>query len=166
MPAKYSLEALRTLRAAREEARGRELCERAADLQRASEATQSAAHELASTRRGRSEARSAEQEQLQDGAVLASQLSLGAEYDRGRALCEEQQRGELERAESAERAARSGRDSAVSALAQAHAEREAVERHREAFLRKLEQKAQDAEDDSALERWNAVRFEGGGQGTP
>jgi hypothetical protein len=95
--AKYSLEALRTLRAAREEAFARELSERLRD----------------------------------EGTRIA------------------------------EAKARLERERSSAALGMAHAEREAVERHRQGWTLERARQADEAEDEAVLERWNAAHLASG-----
>ena len=154
MAAKYSLEALRTLRAAREDARGRELGDRVRELTRLAADTEAARAELDRLESERRQSRNAENERLAAGGLSAEELVHGLEHEEGRALRERERRGQLERAETAETEARAERDRALAALAAAHAEREAVERHHQGFVREQLRIAEDAADQDALDRFN------------
>jgi hypothetical protein len=154
--AKYSLEALRTLRAAREEARGRELSERTGAVERARGATLERQRELERTIEQQKRTRNAETERLSVEGLSAAELVRNLEHAQGQALREREQRLKLELAVKDEERARVARDEAVSALGSAHAEREAVESHHDAHRRQLAREAGDAEDENALDRWNGM----------
>jgi hypothetical protein len=159
--AKYSLEALRTLRAAREEARGRELAERASAVERAREATQERQLELERSLEQRARTRTAEAARLSAEGLSAAELVRGLEHDQAQGLREREQRQHLELALSEEKRAGSARDEALSALGRAHAEHEAVENHQRAYRQQLAREAGDTEDEHALDRWNGQHFGAG-----
>ena len=152
--AKYSLETLRTLRAAREEARGRELAERAGDVERARGVTQERQRGLERSIDQRTRTRTAETARLSAEGLSAAELVQSLEHDQGQELREREQRRQLELAVLDENRAGTARDEALSALGRAHAEREAVESHQKTHLRQLAREAGDAEDENALDRWN------------
>jgi hypothetical protein len=159
--AKYSLEALRTLRAAREEARGRELAERASAVECARGTTQERQRELERSIEQRARTRAAEAERLSAEGLSAAELVRGLEHEQDQELRERDQRQRLELALIEEKRAGSARDEAMSALGRAHAEREAVEKHKQAHCQQLAREAGDAEDEHALDRWNGQHFGAG-----
>lgn len=154
MSGSYSLEALRTLRAAREQAARLQLAEKVRELDARIAEAQS---ELLALERGRAAHRDA---QYQASAALAgtgataADLVWSSEHDRALSLRENEQRSRLEAAVARERAAEGERARAVSALGQAHAETEAVERHHARWQSERTRKAEEAEDEAALERFN------------
>jgi hypothetical protein len=159
--AKYSLEALKTLRAAREEARGRELSERAVAVERARGATQERQRDLERSIEEREQTRTAEAERLSAEGLSAAELVRGLEHDQGQELREREQRQHLELALREEKQAASARDEALTALGRAHAEHEAVENHQRAYHQQLARDAGDVEDEHALDRWNGQHFGAG-----
>lgn len=163
MSGTYSLEALRTLRAAREQAARLELAEKVRELDaRIAEAQ----GELAALERDRAARRGAREQAraaLAEPGVTAADLVWSLEHDRGQALRETEQRARLDAAVARERAAEGERVRAVSALGQAHAEAEAVERHHARWQGERSRKAEEAEDEAALERFSARCF---GPGQP
>jgi hypothetical protein len=161
VPAKYSLEALRTLRAAREESRGRELAERLkAVALRAAEA-EALKNDLARQQLERRQGRAAEAQRLAEQGMSAAELERGVEREHAQSFRELCRQTELERASDAQRTAERDRDKAVALLAEAHADRQAVERHHQGFRLEQQRAAEDAEDENAVDRWNGNHFRSG-----
>jgi hypothetical protein len=154
----YTLEALRTLREAREQAARLELAAKVRELDARIAEAQA---ELAALERGRAERRGARDQAgaaLAKSGVTAADLVWSLEHDRAQALRETEQRERLDAAVVRERAAEGERTRALSALGQAHAETEAVERHHARWQGERARKAEEAEDEAALERFSGGCF--------
>jgi hypothetical protein len=159
---RYTLEALKTLRDAREQAARLELAAKVRDLDARIAEAQA---ELSALERRRAERRGAREQTgaaLAENGVTAADLVWSVEHDRAQALRETEQRARLDAAVVRERAADGERTRAVSALGQAHAETEAVERHHARWQGERARKAEEAEDEAALERFGG-RCHGPGQ---
>lgn len=149
MPAEpYPLEAARSLRAREEDAAKETVALRLAD---ATGAEQACARAEAAVREHQRETREVElRERALDaaGRTIAESLRATAFAERRRAE-ELALRARLDCARQAELEARAALDHAREALARARAEREAVERHYEAWLSDRRKRAQVREDDDA-----------------
>lgn len=161
MSGSYSLEALRTLRRAREQAARLELAEKVRELDARIAEAQA---EHARLEQGRAERRGAREQigaALAETGASAADLMWSLEHDRAQALREAEQRARLDAAVSRERSAEGERARAVATLGRAHAETEAVERHHARWQSDRARKAEDAQDEAALERFSGRGF---GQG--
>lgn len=158
MSGSYTLEALRTLRAAREHAARLTLVEKVRALDaRIAEAEA----ELAALEQGRARRRNARDQAasaLAQTGATAADLMWSLEHDRAQALREAEQSARVAGAVARERAAQGEQARAVSALGQAHSEAEAVERHHARWQRDRARRAEEAEDEAALERFGGRCF--------
>jgi hypothetical protein len=153
--AKYSLEALRTLRAAREQAFELSLSERERELERRRLEQREEAAVLENIAEERRRERALEAEALSsDAGLCAADLVHGVEHDAGRVALEQRQRARVESAETEVQKAAAERERVAAELRTAQAEHEAVARHRERWQREQARIAEEAADESATERWN------------
>jgi hypothetical protein len=155
---KYSLEALRTLRRAREEALDSELLERGRELDQRTRDVRQEAGVLERLGAERREGRELEGELLANSGMSAGDLVQGFEHQSAQASREELQRARLRASEAERQRAHQERERVVARLRTARAEREAVERHHERWKGEQTRKAEESEDESATERWSGQHF--------
>jgi len=156
----YSLEALRTLRAAREQAAELQLAEKVRELDARIAEAQAELEVLERARVERRAARDRAAAALIETGASVADLVWSLEHDRAQAQRELDGQVRLEAAVARERAAEEERSRAVFALGRAHAETEAVERHHARWENERARKAEDAEDEASLERFNGRRAGG------
>ena len=102
----------------------------------------------------------AERQRLEDGQVSVAELQRAGDFSRG---AEQRARVLEQRAEAARRAEKERRaeqERARQALAEAEAQRAALDKHRERFDREQLREAELAEDEASAEVWQSRRHRG------